>query len=108
LKILVSVVRFRPGPPRISLTERQPMQVGVFVLGTWNPRLRFISGTGSAVGPAFDLCTDKIAQASANASLPDPYALRTSITSALDDPMKTGEGNSRGSIRIFLTSAAVL
>ena len=45
LKILVSVVRFRPGPPRISLTERQPMQVGVFVCGVRSPRLRSTSGS---------------------------------------------------------------
>ena len=31
LKILVSVVRFRPGPPRKSFTQCPLMQVGVFV-----------------------------------------------------------------------------
>lgn len=31
LKILVSGVRFRPGPPRTLQRERQPMQVGVIV-----------------------------------------------------------------------------
>src|SRR5471030_559226 len=34
LKILVSVVRFRPGPPRIYLAQRPLMQVGVFVCQT--------------------------------------------------------------------------
>jgi hypothetical protein len=33
LKILVSVVRFRPGPPRISLTKRRFSRIGVFVWG---------------------------------------------------------------------------
>lgn len=46
LKILVSV-RFHPGPPRNYLTERQPSPVGVFVSGTYSPRVRSISGLGA-------------------------------------------------------------
>ena len=49
LKILVSVVRFRPGPPRICLTKRQPSLVGVFVSGPHSPRVRSISGTRNAL-----------------------------------------------------------
>ena len=42
--------RYRPfAPPRLFLTERQPMRVSVFVLGMWNPRLRPISATGISV-----------------------------------------------------------
>jgi hypothetical protein len=40
LKILVSVVRFRPGPPRTSFTQRPLMQVGVVVSGFRGPWLR--------------------------------------------------------------------
>jgi hypothetical protein len=44
LKILVSVVRFRPGPPRISFTKRPLIEVGVVVSGIRNPHVRSISG----------------------------------------------------------------
>jgi hypothetical protein len=33
LKILVSVVRFRPRPPRFTLQKSQPSRVGFFVSG---------------------------------------------------------------------------
>jgi hypothetical protein len=45
LKILVSVVRFRPGPPRTSFTQRPLMQVGVVVSGIRSPCVRSISGS---------------------------------------------------------------
>src|SRR5471032_146375 len=44
LKILVSVVRFRPGPPRIYLAQRPLMQVGVFVCQTKSLCVRCIPG----------------------------------------------------------------
>jgi hypothetical protein len=47
LKILVSVVRFRPGPPGTSFTQRPLLQVGVVVSGSRSPRLRSISGLAS-------------------------------------------------------------
>jgi len=40
LKILVSVVRFRPGPPRTFQAKRRSMQIGVFVSGARSPRAR--------------------------------------------------------------------
>jgi len=43
LKILVSVVRFRPGPPRTSFTQRPLKQVGVVVSGVRSFRVRSIS-----------------------------------------------------------------
>jgi len=43
LKILVSVVRFRSGAPRVCLTKRQPLPIGVFVSGLWSHRVRSIS-----------------------------------------------------------------
>jgi hypothetical protein len=45
LKILVSVVRFRPGPPRISLTKTPILANRRFCLWTRSPRVRSISGT---------------------------------------------------------------
>ena len=51
LKILVSVVRFRPGPPRMLQRERQPKQVGVVVSGIRSPRVRSISGAGKHCAP---------------------------------------------------------
>ena len=45
LKILVSVVRFRPGPPRTYLTRRQPSLVGVVICGIRSPCVRLISGS---------------------------------------------------------------
>ena len=55
----MSVVRFRPGPPRTYLNKRQPMQVGVFVSGTGSPRVRSISGRPwycSAAAPLAPIC----------------------------------------------------
>jgi hypothetical protein len=52
LKILVSVVRFRPGPPRTSFTQRPLMQVGVVVSGIRSPRLQSISGLSTSEQPA--------------------------------------------------------
>ena len=43
-KILVSVVRFRPGLPRTSFTQRPLIEVGVVVSGIRSPRVRSISG----------------------------------------------------------------
>jgi hypothetical protein len=41
----VSVVRFRPGPPRTSFTQRPLIEVGVVVSVIRTPRLRSISGS---------------------------------------------------------------
>jgi hypothetical protein len=38
LKILVSVVRFRPGPPRTYLAQLQSIVIGVVVFGIRMPR----------------------------------------------------------------------
>jgi hypothetical protein len=38
LKILVSVVRFRPGPPRTYLAQRQSIVISVVVSGLRRPR----------------------------------------------------------------------
>jgi len=58
MKILVSVVRFRPGPPRTSFTQRPLMQVGVVVSGILSLQLRSISGAFLA------LVIDQIVQSS--------------------------------------------
>ena len=44
LKILVSVVRFRPRPPRFTLQKSQPMRLAFLFPGTNSPRVRSISG----------------------------------------------------------------
>jgi len=46
LKILVSVVRFRPGPPR-TMSNKTPPSGGVFVRGIRSPRVRSISSLSS-------------------------------------------------------------
>ena len=51
LKILVSVVRFRPGPPRTSQANRRSMQIGVVVSGIRSPRVRSISGAVKRCAP---------------------------------------------------------
>jgi len=47
LKILVSVVRFRPGPPRTHLAQRQSIVIGVVVSGL--RRLRHLSMSTSLI-----------------------------------------------------------
>ena len=44
LKILVSVVRFRPRPPRFTLQRSQPMRLASLFPTTNSPRVRSISG----------------------------------------------------------------